>query len=207
MGRIRRLTAAGDARGVAAAQTLVAIAALVFVSAVVLRTSSAAFNHTTNNPNSSLAGGDLVLADDDTGSALFTVTDLVPGDSVVQCIQVTYTGSVTASTPGAVKIYSAGYTDSGTFGDWLDLTIEEGTGGSYGSCAGFTSSSTLVNATALSTFDTNNTNYGNGVTAWTPNGSPQSRTYRVTFTLNASTPTAQEGETVTGLGFTWEIQS
>lgn len=186
-------------------QAIAALAAVVFVSTVIMQTSRAAFTATTDNTTNNFAGGTLALADDDTGSALFNVSDLVPGDSVQRCITVTYTGSITASI-GDVRLYSSGYTDTGNFADYLDLVIDQGTGGSYADCTGFTLGSNLVTST-LTAFDTASSNYATGVSAFTPSTSPEARTYRVTATLNAATPDAEQGETVTGLVFTWEIQS
>jgi hypothetical protein len=42
---------------------------------------------------------------------------------------------------------------------------------------------------------------------WDPSGTPQSKTYQVTVELDAATPNAEQGESVTALTFVWEVQS
>ncbi len=106
---------------------------LLASGAMVLTASQAAFSDTTSNSSNSFSTGNVELVDDDSGSAAFNVTNMAPGDTVEQCIEVTYQGSI--ADPSAVKLYSGGLTDSGTLAAHLDLTIEEGTGGSFGSCA------------------------------------------------------------------------
>lgn len=177
---------------------------LLASGAVVLTASQAAFSDTTSNSGSSFTTGNVDLVDDDSGSAAFTVTNMAPGDSAVRCIVVTYQGSI--ADPNAVKLYSGGLTDSGTLASHLNLTVEEGTGGSFASCAGFNSSATIVNST-LAQFATNSTNYGNGAGTWNPASTPVSRTYRISVSLSASAPNAQQSQSVTNLVFTWEVQS
>ena len=96
---------------------------LVVVSVLVVTSSIAAFGDTTDNTGNSFSTGTVTLTDDDVG-ALFTVTNLIPGQSVQDCITVTYSGSI--ADPSAVRIYSGGYTDSGDLDTHLDITIDEG---------------------------------------------------------------------------------
>lgn len=182
-----------------------AIALGILVSgAVVLTTSRAAFSDTTDNSNNSFTTGTVDLTDDDSGSAAFTVTNMVPGGSVTRCILVTYQGTI--PNPGVVRFYSGGFTDSGTLGSHLNLTVEEGTGGDFATCTGFTPSGTIESAT-LTQFDIDHTDYSNGAGTWDPSSTPESRTYRITVQLSSSTPSNQQGQSVTGLVFTWETQS
>ena len=67
---------------------------LLASGAVVLTASQAAFSDTTSNSSSSFSTGNVDLVDDDSGSAAFTVTNMVPGQSVTRCILVTYQGSI-----------------------------------------------------------------------------------------------------------------
>ena len=177
---------------------------LLASGAVVLTASQAAFSDTTSNSSSSFSTGNVDLVDDDSGSAAFTVTNMVPGQSVTRCILVTYQGSI--ADPSSVKLYSGGLTDSGTLASHLNLTVEEGSGGSFASCTGFVSSSSIVSST-LAQFATSNTNYGNGAGTWNPATTPESRTYRITVALSAAAPNAQQNQSVTNLVFTWEVQS
>ena len=187
------------------APLLAAGASVLLVSFIVVSASRAAFTDTTGNTGNVLASGTVDLVDDDSGSVLFNVTGMVPGDTSVNCIEVTYQGTTT--NPGAVKIYSGGYTDSGDFADHLNITIEEGTGGSFGNCTGFTSQNTIENGGTLTNFDTSHTSYVSGAGVWDPSGTPESKTYRITFELDPATPDAEQGESVSALTFTWEVQS
>ncbi len=180
-------------------------AALTVSSFLVMHSSQSAFTATTQNSANAFAAGTVTLADDDSATAMFTVTNMKPGDTSVDCIAVTYQGTI--ADPAGVKLYSGGYTDSGNFADYLKVTVEEGTGGAFGSCGGFSAENTIVNSVVLSTFDTTYTNYATGAGLWDPSGTPESKTYRFTIELDNGTPDAEQGESVSALAFTWEVQS
>lgn len=74
-----------------------AAAGVVLVSGIVLQVSSAAFTDTTENAGNSWEAGTVVLSDSRSGTAMFTAENMVPGDGDTQCIDVTYSGSVTPS--------------------------------------------------------------------------------------------------------------
>ena len=178
---------------------------LVVVSVLVVSSSVAAFTSSTDNAGNSFTTGTVDLVDDDLAAVLFTVTNMEPGTTVTDCIEVTYQGTV--ANPAAVEIYSGGYTDSGDLDTYLNLTIEEGTGGSFGNCGGFTLENTIESGGTLSDFDTAHTNYATGAGVWDPAATPESKTYRITVELDAAAPDAEQGESVTALTFTWEVQS
>lgn len=188
-----------------AAPLLAISVSMILVSFLVLSVSKAAFTDATSNSASVIAAGTVDLVDDDTGSVLFNVPTMIPDQTVVNCIVVTYQGSV--ANPGAVRLYSGGFTDSGDFANYLNLTIEEGTGGSFGDCTGFVSQNTIESGGTLTDFGAAHTNYANGAGVWDPAATPQSKTYRTTFQLDTATPNAEQGESVTALVFTWEVQS
>lgn len=181
------------------------IASLVAVSSLIVTSSIAAFTDTTTNSGNSFSTGTIQLVDDDLDVAMFSVSELVPGQSATDCIVVTYQGSV--PDPSAVKLYSGGYTDSGDLGTFLNLTVEEGTGGSFGDCTGFTAENTIESGGTLAAFDTTHTDYATGAGVWDPAATPASKTYRVTVELDAAAPDSEQGESVTALTFTWEVQS
>jgi len=187
------------------ARGLALLASLLLVSVVTITGSRAAFNDATDNSANSFTAGSIDLVDDDTGSAMFSVSNMMPGDTEVECIVVTYQGSIT--NPSAVKLYSGGYTDSGDFGDYLNLTIEEGSGGSFGDCSGFSANNTIESGGTLADFDSTHTNYATGAGVWDPSSTPESTTYRFTVELDSATPNAEQGESVTALTFTWEVTS
>ena len=178
---------------------------LVVVSVLVVSSSVAAFTSSTENTGNSFTAGTVDLVDDDVAAVMFTVTNMMPGESVTDCIEVTYQGTV--PNPAAVKIYSGGYTDSGDYDTYLNLTIEEGTGGVFGNCTGFTLENTIESAGTLSDFDTAHTNYGTGAGVWDPAATPESKTYRITVEFDSAAPNAEQGESVTAVTFNWEVQS
>ncbi len=185
---------------------------LALVTALVTRASNAAFSATTDNTGNSFSAGTLTLTDDDSTTAMFSVAGMEPGDTQIECIQVTYTGTI--GSPGAVKLYSGGLTDvpgsdpaSDGLSDNLNVTVEEGTGGTSVSCAGFSSASTIVPTTTLASLDTTYTDYATGAGAWTPTGSPENRSYRFTVELDAATPNAEQGASTNSVAFVWEVRS
>ena len=66
---------------------------------------------------------------------------------------------------------------------------------------------TIESAGTLSDFDTTHTNYATGAGVWDPVGTPESKTYRITVEVDAAVPDAEQGESVTAMTFTWEVQS
>ena len=172
--------------------------------AMILTATKAAFSDSTSNAGNSFTVGSVDLVDDDSGSALFSVSNMVPGQAATGCITVTYQGTI--ANPGPIRIYSGGLTDSAALAAELDLMIEEGTGGSFGTCTGFVSSATIESG-ALAGFNTTHTGYANGAGTWDPATTPVSRSYRITITLPSDAPNSAQGQSITGLVFTWEVQS
>ena len=179
--------------------------ALVGSAALVWHASYSAFTATTSNPTNNWAAGSVALSDDDSNTAMFTASNLKPGSTGVKCIAVTSSGSL----PSAVKLYGTSYAQTKGLGANINLSIEEGTGGSSTSCAGFTplvTGGTIYSGT-VDNFATTKTGYNSGVSSWAPTGTAaESRSFRVTYTLSNSTPDSAQGGTA-ALGFTWEAQN
>lgn len=178
----------------------VVLAALAMVSLVVMTGSRAAFTATTVNNGSSLAAGDVKLTDDDANTVMFNLSGMKPGDTATRCINVTYTGSLTAD----VKLYGA-VAGSG-LAPYLTTTIDIGSGAAGGaalSCTGFTGGTNLHNGT-LAAFGSANTNYANGLGGFNGATNPTSKSYRVQVTLQNNN--AAQGKNAT-LDLTWEAQN
>jgi len=180
-------------------------AALVASGVVVSTASYSAFSATTVNPTSNWTAGNVALTDDDNNTALFNATGLKPGSTGVNCITVTSTGSL----PSTVKLYGTNAATTNALASNINLTVEQGTGGGFGSCTGFTpatTSGTLYSGTVAG-FGTASTNFATGVGTWAPTGSgSESRVYRFTYTLSSTAPNTVQGGTA-ALGFTWEAQN
>lgn len=176
------------------------VVGLLGASAVVWQRSEAAFTGTTSNPSNTWSVGTVSLTDDDASAAMFNAAGLFPGSTGQRCLTVTYGGSVEAP----VRMYVPTTTGT-TILSYLDLVVEEGTGGSFADCTGFTPSSTLFTGT-LDAAATDHAGYDDGWSTWTPNGAAQSRTYRIAYTLNASTPDTEQGLSATAT-FQWEART
>ena len=189
-------------------------AALVASGLVVSQASYSAFSSSTANPTSNWTAGTVALTDDDggttadasTGTAMFQATNLKPGSTASKCIAVTSTGSLAS----AVKLYSSSYTTSKDLGANITLNITQGTGGGFGSCTGYTAltgSAGSVYSGTVAGLSTAATSYSNGLGAWTPTGTAsETRTYQVTYTVNAAATNAQQGGTA-AIALTWEAQN
>lgn len=180
---------------------------LLACATLVWQSSYAAFSATTT-ATGTWATGQVVLHDDDgsgpsgtaTGTALFDATGLMPGSAGSRCIAVTYAGTLAAT----VRLHA---TATGTLGDHLAVTVEEGSGGGFGSCAGFAATRTLFSGTLTSLGQTHRdwSTAAPATLAWAPTG-PATRTYRVTYELSAATPTGAQGAAATAT-LTWEARS
>lgn len=176
------------------------IALLLLVGGIAVQSTSAAFSASTGNTGNSWSSGDVALSDDDAGTAMFSVSNMAPTQVSTRCIAVSYSGSLNAN----VRLYGA---ISGGTGleDYLDLTVERGSGGSFASCAGFVSAETVYTGT-LAGFTAAHTSYATGAGTWAPTGGApvDAMTYRVVVTL-------QDDDAAQGLAstasFTWAAQN
>lgn len=183
----------------------VVLSGVLFVSTLIVATSSASFTSSTDNAANAFASGSVVLTDDDGGSSLFTLPAMYPGQTFSNCLVVTYSGTLD---PVVVRLYSGGFADSGNVADHLVVTVDEGAGGAHNDCTGFVEDDAGAEfSDTLTQFGALHTNYATGVGEWDPTGPGQSKTYRVTVELDAAAPAAVQGESVTALTFVWETQS
>ena len=177
--------------------------ALVASGAIVSTASYSAFSATTQNPTSNWTAGSVALTDDDGGSALFSATNLKPGSTGEKCITVTSTGSL----PSTVKLYGTNASATKALDANMTLVVEQGTGGGFGSCTGFTPATTsgTLYSGLLSNFTA--ANFASGLGTWAPTGTAsESRVYRFTYTVSSTAPNSVQGGTA-ALGFTWEAQN
>lgn len=200
------------------ANVVAGLLALALIAGLVIRTSSAVFTANTDNTGNSLEAGTIVLTDDDSGTVLFSMENVAPGEFAVECIRVTYSGSLD---PEAVKFYS-----TSTFATAPDttlnmenqvlLTIEESTAaqtGTFNGCPATFSGTTITGPDeTLASWHGAHTNYANGETGWNPPlptaaAPTDSRLYRVTLELDETTGNAFQGQTLSGISIAWATQS
>ncbi len=199
----------GRVRGRSANSTVIQLSvfALTFIliALLVVTSSKAAFTAQNDNTGNTVTAASVDLTDNDGAVAMFSTTGLIPGTSVVKCIDVTYTGTVD---PLPVKIYATS-APTGTLAPYLDLRIDVAADNSdpFGTCTNFglSGGSTIVYNGDLGTFSTAHPDYANGrASTWDPAGTGETRVFRFTISVQ-DTPSA-EGLTTT-FGFTWETRT
>jgi len=185
-------------------KTLLSLLLVGAVAAVAGIGTFSAFSATTVNPGNYFNAGTVSIADNDSGSAMYTIDPAVPGTLVERCIEVTYTGTLAAD----VSLYASAV---GAIGPYVDLTIDKGTGSTvFPNCAGFTpDASPNIYTGTLGAFATSHTNFGNGVgsypgaqTQWN-----QSDVVVYRFRLTLQNNPAAAGLTSGLHSFTWEAQN
>jgi hypothetical protein len=166
-------------------------------AALVWSASGAAFSGQTGNPVNGWSAASVAIGDDDSGTASFAVTGAMPGDSGSKCLTVTYSGTATST----VKVYAGGLT--GGLGPYLNLTVAEGSGGSFASCTGFVATSST--SMSLTSFAGTYTTFATGFGSWN-NAAPANttRTYQISWSLAADNAAVGTTAAVT---FTWEAQN
>lgn len=199
-------TAARPSRRLTRALSLASIPVALVVSGVVVSQASySAYSASTTNPTTNWASGTVALADDDANAAAFTVTNLKPGMTGTKCIAVTSSGSLASS----VKLYAADMSGTTDLANYMSVSVTQGTGGSFGSCTGFTPLATgasLYNG-SFTGFGSSHTSYASGIGSWTPTGTAdETRTFRVTYALDSAAPNSTQNGTAAG-SFVWETQN
>ncbi len=79
------------------------------------------------------AADQLVITSDNSGAPLVSGSNLAPGPMPPNCLTMSYTGAATGDELRLFVLASG----SG-LADYIDVTIEQGQGGQYGDCSGFT---------------------------------------------------------------------
>ncbi len=170
----------------------------------VWHTSQAGFTASNTNTGDAWQTGQMVLTDDiASDSFIFSATDesIPPGYSLTRCVQVTYSGTWTGLTNGAV-VKTHG-TWSGSLAPYITLTVDRGTGGTSSSCSGFTAEGSPVWKGKLSELTTNFNDYEHGFGGWIPVSGALTKTYRLSILLDYSS--SIEKLSATGR-LTWEVR-
>ena len=100
-----------------------------------------AFSGQTENPNNQITAGTVDLVDNDSGNALYNLTNAKPSDPQQRCIEVNYTGSL----PSEVKMYRVPGAALGSLAANVTVSVDAGTQASpsFPGCTGFTSEGNL----------------------------------------------------------------
>lgn len=183
--------------------------AVLLAGALVWQGSHAAFTAETYNPGNNWNAGSVVLSDDGSGTAMFNVHNLVPGDTGFRCIVVTGTSDVT----GVVRMYFKNATPEG-LEDNITLTVERGAGSAFADpdCTDFEADTDGTHElTTLGTFFTDHATYENGILEWAKTPGEHSKTYKFTWTFDTGTMTQHQIDALQGTSvrtdIEWELQN
>lgn len=170
-----------------------------------------AFSATTTNAGNNITAGTVAISDNDSGSALYTLTNVKPGEGTEKCIKVTYTGSLNSD----VRLYVTG--GGGALGQYVDVTITPGTQSSstFPECSGFTADTAgAIYTGTLSNLISTKGTYANGLVDYPGNGLTSGKwvtndavVYKIVATLQSSAPEAAQGATTNAHTFTWEARN
>jgi predicted ribosomally synthesized peptide with SipW-like signal peptide len=142
-----------------------------------------AFSSSTESPGNKIDAGTVALSDNDSDSALYSVTGAKAGTTVDRCITVTYSGDLDAD----VKLYLPDAV--GALGPYVDVTVTPGTDASpsFGDCTGFVADGAPLFSGTLAAFRAAHSGWANGLvdnpgstTEWSQGNAV---TYRVQLTL------------------------
>ena len=182
--------------------------AVLIAGGMVWQGSQAAFTASTRNAGSSWSTGNVVLTDDDLGAAAFTVENIVPGQTGQKCIVVMSQSNV----QGEVRAYTQNLISSKGLENRIYFDLEQGTGGSFNDCTGFTPTANTVPDLPISTLASINRDFATGGASWQTAGSPgETQSYRGTWRfdttgLSQDDINALQGARV-GIDLVWELQS
>ncbi|MCU1533286.1 MAG: hypothetical protein JWO49_2857 [Arthrobacter sp.] len=182
--------------------------AVLLAGGMVWQGSQAAFTATTRNAGNSWSTGNVVLSDDDLGAAAFTVENIVPDQTGQKCIVVTSRSNV----PGEVRTYTQNLIASRGMEDRIFFDLEQGTGGSFSDCNGFTPVANTVPEASLSFLAANHNDYATGGSAWKTTGTTgETQSYRATWRFDTTGMSQDEINALQGAGvgmdLVWELQS
>jgi predicted ribosomally synthesized peptide with SipW-like signal peptide len=162
-----------------------------------------AFSSQTENPGNQITAGTVDLVDNDSGTALYNLTNAKPSDPQERCIEVSYTGSL----PSEVKMYRVPGAALGALAANVTVLVQSGTQTTpaFPGCTGFNAQDTLYNG-KLNALPTD---YGTGLLDapcsdgdWDQN---EKQVYRVTVTVD-DVPAA-EGQTTGAHTLRWEARN
>ncbi|MHA7208374.1 hypothetical protein [Arthrobacter sp. MDT1-65] len=182
--------------------------AVLLAGGMVWQGSQAAFTASTRNAGNSWSTGNVVLNDDDLGAAAFTIENIVPNQTGQKCIVVTSQSNVA----GEVRAYTQNLITARGMENRIYLDLEQGTGGSFNNCSGFTPTANTVPELPLSTLARENRDFLTGGSVWQTAGTPgETQSYRATWRFDITGMSQDEVNALqgarVGIDLVWELQS
>ncbi len=174
----------------------------LFATLMVMGSSRALFTNPTSNDANAFTSGNVVLVNanaltdggsptfDETGTALFTFTNLAPGDTSTECFEVIYEGNLDADI--LLDTVTITGLNENSIGEELNLTIDRYTDAACSLGVAAVASGTLATP-------------GITETAWQPAvpGTDDRRFYEITVTLDSAAPNTVQDSTASGVEFEW----
>lgn len=179
--------------------------AVLLAGLMVWQGSNAAFSADTRNIGNSWETGSVAISDDDGGAAMFQIQNVTPMQTGSRCIRVTATPTV-AST---VKFYVGDLAADG-LQPYVKVTIEQGTGGSFATCSGFTATRTEA-AQSLASLMTDHSGWDTAILPWSVPAGSSAQTYKFTWVFDTSALDQTQIDALQGkaasINFEWELQN
>jgi hypothetical protein len=176
----------------------IAVPVAVVLSGTVIATASyAAFSDTTENTGNTWASGKVEISDDRAGAALFTASDIAPGQTDAKCITVESNSTVDST----VKMYTKDSTTPNPLSDQLQMTVTTAATGT--ACDDVQSTPDFSGS--LSDL-MQQTDHGSGIGSWDTGTTTSSRVVKIGWRLpDTADNTAQDSAAQTT--FVWEAVS
>jgi len=179
--------------------------AVLVAGLMVWQGSNAAFSADTRNIGNNWETGSVAISDDDGGSAMFQIQNVVPMASGEHCITVTATPTM-AST---VKFYVGDLASDG-LEPYVKVTVAQGTGGSFASCTDFVADQTEASQ-SLASISAAHSSWSTAILPWVTTGNPTVKTYKISWVFDTSSLTPTQVDALQGkaasINFEWELQN
>ncbi len=187
-------TEADDTRenriGRLAAAALAAAVSALIIGSLVVTFSNRALAPAGTVASGGVTSGTIALVDDDQGRSLFDLADMAPGRPVVHCLEVLYDGTIV---PVDLSMRAEAAGDLASF---LDVVVEEGTGGGFGDCSAFTAGDEVYAGTLAEL----------AASGWLDLGSVQNSGERISFRISFELQDRQEALGLSATtSFVWEV--
>jgi hypothetical protein len=188
---------------------------LLVAGLLVWQGSNAAFTATTTSPGNTWTAGTVALENNandaafaQTGSAVFNVSDIKPGDTLTRCVTVLSDGTV----PGTGKFFVTGV--GGALAprifvtvDAAPATVTAGVSSVSADCTGLGSTTSVLPSTVLGSLPGD---YASAASSWTLAGTAgEARAYRIRYDFVSTGSNATDNTfqgTSANATFNWEVQ-
>lgn len=164
--------------------------AVLLLATLVSSRSGATLRGEPSQANSVVNAGSIKISDDDRGRSLFELDDLAPARPTERCIEIVYSGTIL---PVSLEMEA---TAQGALGEFLDVRIDHGTGGSYESCDDFVADELLFFGTINELADSGMLSAGTFL------NTGEARAFRVVIEMQDRSEALGQS---TSLEFAWEV--